>query len=233
MIIAAPRRAVTPSDVGIFRKPAHPVVKIGVAGAAFVLLIAAGIALRPGQDIGVARALNSLHTGPVGAVSSALYQVFEPVPSIVLTAVIAAVLWWVRGLRTGAAFAGVVALTWLPTEVVKVVVRRGRPDINVMWHPFLPAQTDPSFPSGHTAFVVALVITLAYVLGDSRWRLLVVVLGTLLAAVVAVSLAIDAVHYPTDIAASVVWSIAVAPAARIVWVDWTMPHIRFLASAQR
>lgn len=38
---------------------------------------------------------------------------------------------------------------------------------------------------------------------------------------------VDAVHYPSDIAASVAWALAVAPAARLVWVDSVMP--RYLA----
>jgi hypothetical protein len=53
--------------------------------------------------------------------------------------------------------------------------------------------------------------------------------GTIPILVIAVSLAIDAVHYPTDIAASIVWSLALAPASRLVWVDWVMPRIPFLA----
>jgi len=36
------------------------------------------------------------------------------------------------------------------------------------------------------------------------------------------------VHYPTDAAASILWALAVTPAARVVWVDWAMPRIPFL-----
>lgn len=218
-----------PADPGIFRRASRPAVQLVVAAAAFVVLAVAGIALRPGQDLGLARALNELHTGAIGALSSATYKVFEPVPSIVLTAAIAALFWIVRDLRTGAAFAGVVALTWIPAELLKLVVHRGRPDANLMPHPFLPVQVDPSFPSGHTAFVVALVVALAFVARGTRWYPIVVGVGIVPIALIAVTLAIDAVHYPTDIAASIVWSLAVAPAARLVWVDWVMPRIPFLA----
>jgi hypothetical protein len=38
---------------------------------------------------------------------------------------------------------------------------------------------------------------------------------------------VDAVHYPSDIATSVARALAVAPAARLVWVGWVMP--RYLA----
>jgi membrane-associated phospholipid phosphatase len=215
--------------VGIFRRAGHPARLLGVASAVFALLVVMGIALRPGQDLGLARALNGLHTGAVGAVASAIYTVFEPVPSVVLTALLAAVIWIVRDLRTGAAFAGVVALTWIPSEMIKVIVHRGRPDIHLMPHPFLPVQTDPSFPSGHTAFIVALVLALAFVVHGTRWHPIVVGAGMLLIVLVALALAVDAVHYPTDIVASVAWSLAIAPAARLVWVDWVMPRVPGLA----
>jgi len=216
-------------DPGIFRRASHPAVQLGLAAAAFALLAVAGIALRPGQDLGLARPLNELHTGALGVVASATYNVFEPVPSVVLTAAIAAMFWIVRDLRTGAAFAGVVALTWIPAELLKLIVHRGRPDAHLMPYPFLPVQVNPSFPSGHTAFIVALVVALAFVARGTRWHPIVVGVGTVLIVLVAVTLAIDAVHYPTDIAASIVWSLAIAPAARLVWVDWVMPRIPFLA----
>jgi len=215
--------------VGIFRRTGHPARLLGVAAAAFALLVVMGIALRPGQDFGFARALNGLHTGAPGMVASAIYDVFEPVPSVVLTAALAALIWIVRDLRTGAAFAGVVALTWIPSEMIKLIVHRGRPDVLLMPYPFLPVQTDASFPSGHTAFVVALVVALAFVVQGTRWHRIVVGVGPVVIVLVALALAVDAVHYPTDIVASVAWSLAIAPAARLVWVDWVMPRVPVLA----
>lgn len=217
------------SQAGIFREADHPARVLAVAAGAFVLLVVSGIALRPGQDLGLARALNDLHTGAVGVVASAIYMVLEPLPSMAFTAAVAVVIWLVRGLRTGAAFAGVVAATWIPTELIKVIVHRGRPDINLMPYPFLPVQTDSSFPSGHTAFIVALVVALAFVFRGKRWRWVVVGGGAIVIAVVGLALAVDAVHYPSDIVASIVWSLAVAPAARLIWVDWVIPRIPALA----
>lgn len=214
---------------GIFRRVGHPAWLLGMAAATFALLVVTGIALRPGQDLGLARALNGLHTGALGVVASATYNVFEPGPSVVLTAALAVVIWIVRDLRTGAAFAGVVAFTWIPAELIKLIVHRGRPDVHLMPYPFLPVQTDASFPSGHTAFIVALVVALAFVVQGTRWHPIVVGVGTVLIVLVALALAVDAVHYPTDIVASVAWSLAVAPAARLVWVDWVMPRAPGLA----
>ncbi len=175
----------------------------------------------------MAQALNGLHTGALGVVTSATYNVFEPVPSVVLTAALAAVIWIVKDLRTGVAFAGVVTLTWIPAETIKLIVHRVRPDVRVMTYPFLPVQTDPSFPSGHTEFIVARVVALAYVMQGTQWHSTVVGVGALLIVVVAAALAVDAVHYPTDIAASIAWSLPVAPAARLVWVMPRVPGLGF------
>jgi membrane-associated phospholipid phosphatase len=84
-------------------------------------------------------------------------------------------------------------------------------------------------PCGHTAFIVALVVAFAFVVHGTRWHPIVVGVGTFLIVLVTLALAVDAVHYPTDIAASVAWSLAVAPAARLVWVDWVMPQVPGLA----
>ncbi len=227
-VASSPERALEPSEVGIFRPSARPLTSIALAAVTFVVLLVVGLALRPGQDAGLARDFNSLHTGVVGAFTSAVYEIFSPVPAIVVTVLVAAVFWRTRGFRTAMAFGGVVALTWLPTEVLKIVVHRHRPTL--MPHPYYPVQVDSSFPSGHTAFIVAFVLALAYVGRGARWRNLVVALGSLVVVVVALSIAIDAVHFPSDIAASIVWSLAVAPAARVVWVDWIMPRVPLLAA---
>ncbi|MBK9157693.1 MAG: phosphatase PAP2 family protein [Propionibacteriaceae bacterium] len=225
-----PRRSLEPSDeLGIFRPPLNPWRVVGIALAMFVLQVGVGLSLTPGFDLRVAVAMNSLHTGWIGALCSAIYQIFEPLPSIAMTAVLAGVIWKVCNLLTAVAFAGVVALTWIPSELIKVIVQRGRPDIEALPYPFYPPQTDASFPSGHTAFIVALVIALAYVATGTRWHHVVVTVGTILTACVALALSIDAVHYPTDILASVAWSLAMAPAARMVWVDRVLPRVPGLA----
>lgn len=116
----------------------------------------------------------------------------------------------------------VVALTWIPSDLAKILVERPRPDAQLLAHPYSPAQVDASYPSGHTVFIAAFVIAALYLLGGTRWFRTALVIGIVLVAVVALSLVIDAVHFPTDVLASIVWSLAVAPAARLVWVDWIL-----------
>ncbi len=192
-----------------------------------VLLVVVGFVLRAHPvDAGLARALNSLHVGVLGAVGSAVYTVFEPVPAVLLTMVLTGLVWArTRRLVTAAAFAGVVALTWIPSDLLKVVVGRPRPDGSVLPHPFVPVQPDASFPSGHTVFVVALVLAGLMLVPAGPRRRVLAVLGGVVVLVVATALAVDGVHWPTDVVASVVWALAVAPVARIVWVDLVLTRV--------
>ncbi|WP_052226335.1 phosphatase PAP2 family protein [Microbacterium mangrovi] len=219
-------RAARPVN-GILRPSRHPgfVVVIAVLGA--LLVTAVGFALRAHAiDLALAQGLNSLHTGTLGLVTTLVYQGLEPTASIAITILATGVIWAsTRQLPVAAAFAGTVALTWIPSDIVKLLVHRPRPEAGLLSHPFVPAQIDASFPSGHTVFVTAFVIALLFVLRGTRWMPVGVVVGTLLVVGVATSVAIDGVHYPTDTIASVFWSVTVLPGARVVWVDWLMPRI--------
>lgn len=210
----------------ILRREVRPGRVVVLALVAMVLVAVAGLALRHGDDAGALVALNRWHVGVVGAVASAAYNVLEPVPSVLLTVVATALLWWRRrDLRLAGAFAGTVALTWIPSDLLKLVVGRPRPDHALLPHPFQPLQTDPSYPSGHTVFVVAFALALSLALRDTRWRHLVVGLAALFVVVLMVSVLIDGIHYPTDVLASVVWGVAVFPAARWLWVDVILRRI--------
>lgn len=205
----------------IFTRPAAPRRVYERAVVSVVLLCLAGWLLRAHPvDRALGSAMNSWHVGLLGALGDAVYVLFEPVPAIALTVVITAVLWAVtRRWSVAAGFAGVVALTWIPSDVLKLVVQRPRPDGSWLSHPFSPVQVDPSFPSGHMVFVTSLLLALLMVLRGSSWRRPVAAASVVIVVVVAFALCVDAVHWPTDVAASILWAIAVAPAARIVWVD--------------
>lgn len=218
------------NDDGIFRRSPYPLVTITLAVIAMLVVTAVGFLLKQFPvDAGLSVWLNGFHVGFIGAVTSGVYHLFSPGPAIVITLVVAGIIWFVRkDFRPALAFAGVVAVTWVPSDIVKMIVHRPRPDVALQPHHFVPVQVDASYPSGHTVFVVAIVVALVFVLRDSRWRSLTVALGTLLVVVVGLSLMIDAVHFPTDVLASVVWSLSVAPAVRVLGVDMLMPRLRFL-----
>ena len=208
----------------ILRADPRPRRTLIVAIVAVVVLTLLGFLLRSHAiDQALSQAFNDAHVGALGVFTSAVYVAIGPGPAIVGTALIAVVIGFAGGnWRRAAAFAGVVALTWVPSDLVKILVDRPRPDAQLLAHPTLPAPVDASYPSGHTVFIAAFVIAALYLLGGTRWFRTVLVIGIVLVAVVALSLVIDAVHFPTDVLASIVWSLAVAPAARLVWVDWIL-----------
>lgn len=213
--------------VGILEPNPYPLTTIAVAVVAVVVLTVVGFFLGT-VDLGLSQAFNALHVGAVGTFTTAVYHVISPVPAIGITLVVAGVIWWRgRDVRTALAFGMTVAITWLPSAAAKELVHRARPDVAVLPHPF-PVQPDPGYPSGHTVYITAFVIALVWVVRETRWHRTARVAGFVAIVVVFCSVSIDAVHYPTDAAASILWALAVAPAARVVWVDWTMPRIRFL-----
>ncbi|KQS06106.1 hypothetical protein ASG04_16205 [Curtobacterium sp. Leaf183] len=225
-----PRRR-EPDANGILVRSPYPLAMLAIGIGAVVVLTVVGFFLGT-VDIGFARALNALHTGALRAVTDGVYHAISPAPAIVVTVVVTGVIWAVqRNVRPAAAFAGVVAITWVPSAIVKEIVHRTRPDVSVLPHPF-PVQPDPGYPSGHTVFMVAFTIAICWVLRDTRWHAFAVTVGTIAVVVVFFSVTIDAVHYPTDALASVAWALAVAPAARVLWVDLLMPRLPYLRPAK-
>ncbi|WP_155896929.1 phosphatase PAP2 family protein [Curtobacterium sp. UNCCL17] len=212
---------------GILRQEQRPGRTVLIAAAVVVMITVLGFLLRSHPvDASLTTWLNSAHVGVIAAISNGVYAAFSPAPAIVITIVITALVWLrSRRLQAAAAFAGTVAITWIPSDVIKLLVDRPRPDVATLSHPFTPAQVDPSFPSGHAAFVTALVVALLFLAGNNAHRRAVLAGGVLLVALVAIALSIDAVHYPTDVLASIAWSAAVAPAARFLAANVILPRV--------
>ena len=208
----------------------HPATKLVVGLATIVFLISAGLALRAAPiDADLSRAMNGWHINGLGQVTALVYDLFSPVPAIVITVIVTSIVWALSGrMALAIAFAGTIALTWIPSDIVKIAVGRPRPDATLLPHPVAQMPVDPSYPSGHVAFVTALVLALVLMLKGTRWHRPAIVLGTIAVVVVVFSVAILGVHYPTDALASVGWALGVFPAARIVWVRMLMPLVPFL-----
>ena len=199
--------------------------RIVAAAIGVVLVVAGGFALRASAfDLPVDQALNALHHGAVGAFTDAVYRYVGPVPAIVATAILTAVILLVRrDLRAASTFAVTIAVTWIPSAVVKVLVARPRPELSALTHPSA-AQHDASYPSGHTVFLTALVVAAVVVTRSPALRRLWVVLGVVAIAVLILSLLTDGVHFPTDILASLVWSLTLAPLVAAVWQRIVRPR---------
>jgi undecaprenyl-diphosphatase len=206
---------------GIERASSRPAADIATAVVGAVAVVVLGFVMKATQaDQALVVALNQSHTGWWGAVGNAVYRGIEPVPAVVITLVIAALVWAVsRSLRTAILFGLTVAFTWLPVAAIKILVDRPRPDAALLAHPFSPLQTDGSFPSGHTAYVVALAFAFWFLLRGTRFAWLPVALGVVATATVGLAVVSDGLHYPTDVLGSALWALATAAAVRWLIVD--------------
>jgi len=220
---------------GILRPAGRPVTGLVVTTVVGLALIGAGFALRSNpMDLPIVAELNGIHAGVWGAIADGVYRGFEPVAAIALTVVLAAVVWGVsRSIRTAVAFGAIVALVWLPTALIKLLVDRPRPDLAALPNPPTHPQLDGSFPSGHTAFVTALSIALWFLLRDTHWAAAIAVAGVLATGLVATAVVSDGFHYPTDALASILWACAAAPTARWLVVDVLLARWRGREGAHR
>jgi undecaprenyl-diphosphatase len=200
---------------------------IWVAAIGIVVVAVAGLLIRDTRfDFGVVQSLNGLHTGVIASLTDGVYKFIGPVPAIIGTAVLTALILLItRSIGVASTFAVTIAGAWLSLAVVKLLVHRVRPDASLLPNPFDPAQVDASYPSGHAAFATAVVVTifLGVTLVSRRW--IVGVLGGLAVLAVGTSLVIDGVHYPSDVLGSIVWCIAVAPLVRLLWVSLVLRGI--------
>jgi len=163
-------------------------------------------------DLQGVKALNHLHSGFLGKLEADVYKIFSPVEAVGITVVIVLLIWAVtRNLRLAATFALTVAVTWLVSDVVKILVHRARPDRAAYSHHLAEHPLDPSYPSGHMVFVATLMVTFFMLARGTAYRAVVAAAAIIVIAIVAFSLVSDGVHYPTDVLASIVWSIGVAP----------------------
>ncbi|WP_185200965.1 phosphatase PAP2 family protein [Glaciihabitans sp. INWT7] len=186
-----------------------------VVGVVFVAVLGLGVTrfgLLSGFDRGASQALNTLHSGGLGVITSGLYAVLSPIPAVIITAAISIVIVAItRRFRVALSFAVVVAVTWLPSAVLKLLIHRPRPDATALSHPFAHQPVDASFPSGHLVFVVAVVVAAVFLARPGAWRAFALTAGTIFTLIVAFALMVDGVHYPTDVFASMLWSVSVGP----------------------
>lgn len=177
-------------------------------------------------EMPLSAALNAHHRGAVGALGDAFYHAFGPVPAIVGTTVVTAViLLATRDVLRASTFAFTVAATWLSVAACKLLVHRPRPVAGLLPHPFHPAQVDASYPSGHAAFVSAIAVTTFLMSRTVLTRAATAVLGAGVMLTAGTLLAIDGVHYPTDVLASMIWAVGVAPLAHVVWTRLIAPRL--------
>jgi membrane-associated phospholipid phosphatase len=187
-----------------------------------ILVIVAGIALThsSGETAAETRWLASIAASRIPAlvsVSLALNWVFSP-PIAVIVGVLATLgvfvvtRSWVRALH----FALLVLVTWLSSEVVKVIVHRPRPTARLA-DTLVPNPDPDSYPSGHVCFALACGFAFFVLAIRSRVRVIIAVLAILLSLITAGSRIYLGIHYPTDALASLVFGATAFIGIETVW----------------
>jgi undecaprenyl-diphosphatase len=138
---------------------------------------------------------------------------FGAASSMALVAVVATAALWRRRQSAAIAIApfAAIGLAAVATSAAKLAVGRVRPPAAIR----LVADTDPSFPSGHTTATTAVMVTLAAVLAVAVLRrplarAAAVAGGVGMAVAIGVSRLVLAAHWPTDVAAGWLLGSAVA-----------------------
>lgn len=215
-----------PETLPLQDAPVRPWVALALAGVAVVLL--AGSRLHASSaDLAVTAWFNAHRVGVVGALTTGLYRYLEPPYAAVLAVVIVGVLARRRGLHRALSVALSAAVTYAPVVILKMVFARPRPDTSLLAHPMAMHPGDWSFPSGHTAFVVSMGAALVLASLDGRavrWAPWAALAATV---VMGCSVLTDGVHYPSDVLASLVWCLSLAPLAWALvtrWTAWLLPQ---------
>lgn len=188
-----------------------------------VLVVVAGLTLRSvpaltAADFAVDASLSHDHTPPLTVIALFVNVVFSPAASVMMIAAICLFLLLVRRSPLNAVATGLVATgSWVSSELFKLVVARHRPDSTALFDPLTPEPGTDSFPSGHTALAVALVIALCLLARGTRWQWPILVLGAAVAVTVALSRIYLGVHYPTDVVASFLTSLTGASFSTGLW----------------
>lgn len=146
-------------------------------------------------------------------------------PVLAAAAVLVGLLLWRRGERLFVALTPLAALLAAGAVVAlgKHLVDRTRPP----WGLRVIAETEPSFPSGHSGDSAALLLTAALLIAAvalaGRWnRVLLVLVAGLSVACIGVSRMILGVHYPTDVLAG--WALGAIVAVGLTTATLLVRH---------
>ncbi len=178
----------------------------GIVLAAAVLAIGFSVKSVAGlttSEFGVDQELSRHHVGALTTVAMTLNFLFAPVAGACIVLVIGLYLLLVRKSFVRAVMFVLFACSgWVASEAFKLIVARHRPNPALLFDPLAPETGSNSFPSGHTAFAVALAFALYFLVRGTRWGVITAWAGAVLAVVVAWSRIYIGVHYPSDVVAS-------------------------------
>jgi membrane-associated phospholipid phosphatase len=165
-------------------------------------------------------ALSTMRVPVLDTVALGIQYGFEPLVNCAILAVICVgLLWPLQDPLRAVAFGSIASVGWVSSEIGKYTVLRPRPPHSTVRALILETSRD-SFPSGHTSFVFSIVCAIILVLlKPGVGRRIAIVAGAIVVVVVATSRLYLGVHYPTDVAGSVM----ISAAALMVWLPiWNL-----------
>ena len=191
-----------------------------------VFAIVAGVVVAqgtPSWDTSILH-LMARHQQPTARAIVRAISATGSVPAVLVLLVAAlAVLLIARLYRQAAFIAAATLLCMAASGIMKVVFARARPEVI--------AQTPGSwsFPSGHTMSATGFAVALAIVFWPTRRRRTALVAAAVYAAGIGLTRLYLGVHYPSDVVAGWVLSVAVVGATWLALADRLEPDLRRLA----
>ncbi|WP_459612534.1 phosphatase PAP2 family protein [Corynebacterium urogenitale] len=164
------------------------------------------------------QAMNSLNVGVFGDVVNFVYGSLQPIFSFGFCAA-GVIIYAVRRhpWRPLISFAATVIFAWLPIVFLKKFYQRPRIDPADLPNPGDYVPHDWSYPSGHTAFVTAVVVAMLLATHATKAHNIARILGAVFILIIIGCVMTVGVHYFTDALASVIWAFTVGPVGWIIF----------------
>ncbi|MGP9707331.1 MULTISPECIES: phosphatase PAP2 family protein [unclassified Brachybacterium] len=154
-------------------------------------------------DLSLVVAANHSLTENAGRLAVGIDVAFGPALAAALVALAALLAGLLHRSRWAALRAALlVAVPWAIVELIKLVVRRPRPDADLLLQQLVPEPHTFSYPSGHTACAAAFATVLVLALPAGWQRRLALVPAVLLVLATAWSRVALGVHHPSDVLVS-------------------------------
>ena len=194
-------------------------LQLVIALIGMVIVIALGFAVKDSTfDLPLTQALNSLNVGVFGDVVNVVYGSLQPIFSFGFCAA-GVIIYVVRRhpWRPLISFAATVIFAWLPIVFLKKFYQRPRIDPADLPNPGDYVPHDWSYPSGHTAFVTAVVVAMLLATHATKAHNIARILGAVFTLPIIVCVMTVGVHYFTDALASVIGAFTVGPVGWMIF----------------
>ncbi len=221
------------------RTLSHTRAALYLGAIVIVLVVVGGLAVARAaawgsQELAVLQWLSAHHTASLSAIALGIAWLFSPPIATSISVLVGlAVFLQTRSPARTLTFWLMVGISFLGNDLIKLVVRRVRPDSSGFANP-LANEHSFSFPSGHTSFAAALGIAIIFLARDHYVRRVIAIAAVSVAVVtVAWSRVYLGVHYPTDVVAAIVYALASSALILALWLGLVLPWLRSVFESRR